>query len=75
MKAIAGINSDKITCEDLLSSGSFDLQYNDYHVITNVSRPELHQITEQQEKLTVDYNFGFWTKNWKSTFYVSTGLT
>ena len=39
LKAIAGIDSDRITCEDLLSSGSFDLQYNDYHVITSISRP------------------------------------
>ena len=39
MKAITGINSDKITGEDLLSSGLFDLQYNDYPIITSVSRP------------------------------------
>ena len=38
LKAIACTDSDQITCEDL-SSDSFDLQYNDYHVVTSVSRP------------------------------------
>ena len=39
LKAIACTDSDQITCEDLLSSDSFDLQYNDYHVVTSISRP------------------------------------
>ena len=31
--------TNNITCDDLLSAPLFDLKYNEYHVITNVSRP------------------------------------
>lgn len=39
LKAICKTNNSTVTCEDLLSAPLFDLKYNDYHVITNVSRP------------------------------------
>ena len=32
--------TNNITCEDLLSARIFNLKYNEYHVITNVSRPD-----------------------------------
>ena len=36
--------TNSITCEDLLSARIFNLKYNGYHVITNVSRPSQQYI-------------------------------
>ena len=61
LKAIACSDSDQITCEDLLSSDSFDLQYNDYHVVTSVGRPwpcqKNNLILAQLEQLRIETLF------------------
>ena len=38
MKAIVNTESEDISCEDLLSAPLFDFKYNDYHVVTSISR-------------------------------------